>query len=57
MQIGEGDAIYCMVRGGRLEARFVTQAFYALADAIEETQSGFGLRVAGALHAIGTRPR
>jgi hypothetical protein len=51
----ESSALYCKVRGGALTARITTAAYYSLAERIEETDGGFALRAAGALHAIRAR--
>ena len=56
---GDDDALYCRVEnrfGRELEARVVTQAYYALAERIEELpEGGFALRAAGGRHRIGQR--
>lgn len=52
LQVGAENALYCRVRGGRLTARITTPAYYALAERIEETGSGFVLRAAGREHPI-----
>lgn len=49
---GRGYALYCRVRGGTLEARFTTPAYYALAEHILETDHGFALEAAGTEHPI-----
>jgi hypothetical protein len=49
--LGDGDALYCRVRGARLRARFSTAAQASLAPLLEEdpaAPSGFALRAAGA---------
>jgi hypothetical protein len=51
------DALYCSVRGGRLEARVTTPAYYVLTERVEETPGGFALRAAGGLHLIRRRER
>lgn len=56
LEIGEGGALYCRVRGGVLTARITTPAYYVLAERIDETAPGvFALRAAGHLHPIGRR--
>lgn len=47
--------LYCLVRNGRLPARVATQAYYRLADRIEEADQGFVLNANGALHTIASR--
>jgi uncharacterized protein len=49
------NALYCRVRGGRLEARLTTPAYYTLAERIDEGDGGFVLRAAGASYLIGER--
>lgn len=50
------DALYCRVRGGRLEARITTAAYHVLTRALEERGDGtFALRAAGSSFSIGTR--
>ncbi len=41
--------ISCSVRGGRLRARFLQAAYYALTQRLEEDADGYGLRLAGRL--------
>jgi hypothetical protein len=56
LSVGDGDALYCRVRNGRLVGRLTTKAHYALAEHIEEMSDGsFSLCANGALHPI--RPR
>lgn len=43
LRVGDGDALYCTVRGGRLEARVTTPAYYVLAERIEPAGDGFAL--------------
>jgi hypothetical protein len=52
LAVGEGDALYCRARRGRLTARITTPAYYALAERIEPAAGGFALRAAGQLHPI-----
>jgi hypothetical protein len=53
---GDGDTLYAQVRGGRFEARFTQEAQAALVPYVVETPGGgFGLEVAGRVHAIGPR--
>jgi hypothetical protein len=47
--------LYCRVRGKRLLARVATQAYYSLADRIEEAGEGFVLNAKGGLHPIASR--
>ncbi|MEZ4462841.1 MAG: DUF1285 domain-containing protein [bacterium] len=46
---GEGS-LYCDVKGGRFEARFLRHAYYALADLLEEHEGSLVLRWRGELH-------
>ena len=55
LQVGQGDAMYCRARGGVLEARITTPAYYALAEHIEQTDSGFALRAGERVFPIGER--
>jgi uncharacterized protein len=56
LELGEGGALYCRVRGGVLTARIITPAYYVLAERIDETAPGvFALRAGGQLHAIRRR--
>ncbi len=52
LAVGDGEALYCAVRGGRLRARITTRAYQVLAERIEEAGGGFALRAAGGLHSI-----
>lgn len=52
---GADHALYCRVKGGELEARFMRPAYYELARWIEPGDGGFRLPVAGRRFAIGTR--
>jgi hypothetical protein len=49
------DALYCSVRGGRLEARITTAAYYEIATRIVEEDGRFSLRASGNAFPIGTR--
>lgn len=54
------NALYCRVRGGRLEARITTPAYYVLAEGIEPDEDRddidrFVLRARGRSFAIGRR--
>ena len=56
LELGDGGALYCRVRGGVLTARITTPAYYVLAERIDETAAGvFALRSAGQLHPIQRR--
>lgn len=56
LELGEGGALYCRVRGGVLTARILTPAYYLLAERIEETAPGvFALRARGQLNPIRRR--
>ncbi len=51
-----GDhTLYCLVRNRRLLARVATQAYYELAQRIEESEEGFVLNANGSLHPIRSR--
>lgn len=52
LAVGDGEALYCAVRGGRLRARITTRAYQVVAERIEEVAGGFALRAAGGLHRI-----
>jgi hypothetical protein len=45
--LGEGDMVYCRVKGGRFPARFARPAYYQLARWVEEGESGFVLALEG----------
>jgi hypothetical protein len=47
--------IYCQVRDKRLTARIATQAYYSLANRIEEAGTGFVLKAKGGSHPIASR--
>lgn len=56
LEVGDGSALYCRVRGGRLTARISTRAYQVLSRRIEESGAGgFALRACGRLWPI--RPR
>lgn len=56
LEVGDDDALYCAVRGGRLQARITTPAYYVLAERVTEAPAGtFTLRAGGHDHPI--RPR
>ena len=56
LELGEGGALYCRVRGGILTARITTPAYYVLAEHIDETATGvFALRADGQLNPIRRR--
>ncbi len=42
---GKDNALYCLARNRRLRTRITTAAYYKLAESIEETSTGFALRV------------
>lgn len=48
--------LYCFVRDGRLLARIATQAYYRLANRIEESGDSFVLNAGGGKHAIAAYP-
>jgi uncharacterized protein len=52
LEVGDGEALYCRVRDGRLRARITTPAYYVLAEGIEERGDRFVLRAAGDQHPI-----
>ncbi len=47
LSVGQLNALYCRVKQKRFRARFTRAAYYLLAEHIEETEAGFGLRAAG----------
>lgn len=55
LAVGDGDALYCRVRGGRLEARITTTAYYVIAEHIEAEGDGFALRLGDRSFPIGER--
>lgn len=56
LAVGERDALYVRVKGGRFEARFVPEAQNALAPLLCEGPSGQpALGVGGKIHVIGLR--
>jgi uncharacterized protein len=58
LQRAEDNALYCTVRGGKLDARVTTPAYYVLAERIAPSpsrDSAFVLRAAGREFAIGRR--
>ena len=56
LRVGESDALYCDARGGRLEARITTPAFYVLAERIDESDANeFELHAAGKRFPVGER--
>lgn len=63
LEQSDDHALYCRVRGGTLLARFLTPAYYALAEHMEEAPSGddgaaasgFALRIGKSLYPIGRR--
>jgi hypothetical protein len=57
LAIGDDHALYCRVRGGRLEARLAHAAHYAVAERIEEVEDGYRLAAAGGFYAIDHRRR
>lgn len=52
LRVGNRDALYCTVRGGRLEARITTPAYYVLTQHIEQTDAGFALRARATAYPI-----
>jgi hypothetical protein len=56
LRVGEDNALYCEVRGGRLEARLTTAAYFTVAERIEEgADGGFELVAAGSRFPIRER--
>lgn len=45
--VGDADVMYCQVKGGALPARFTRQAYYQVAQWIEEDGEGFALVLGG----------
>ena len=52
LRVGRGHALYCKVRGGRLDARITQPAYYVLAERIEERGDDFGLPVGDRFYVI-----
>jgi hypothetical protein len=52
---GKDHTLYCLVRGKRILARVATQAYYHLANRIEEAGDDFVLNANSALHPITAR--
>ena len=50
LRVGEDNALYCAARGGSLEARIATPAYYVLAERVEPAES------AGPAHMGSTSP-
>ena len=50
--IGPGEVLYCRVRGGAMPARFLRQAYYQIAELIEEDGEGFALVLDGRRHRL-----
>lgn len=57
LEIGAGDALYCLVKGGRLDARITTPAYYVIAESVTEEANGFTIRIGGQVHPIGRRTK
>jgi hypothetical protein len=56
LRVGADHALYCDARGGRLEARLTTAAYFAVAQRIEErADGGFELAAAGSRFPIRER--
>lgn len=56
LTVGDGNVLYCKVKGGREDARFLRPAYYQLAAHVGEDQpGGFALRAGGRRHPIGRR--
>lgn len=53
--VGAGDVMYCQVKGGSLPARFKRQAYYQLAEWIQEDGDGFALVVDGQRYELAVR--
>jgi hypothetical protein len=45
--IGPGEVLYCRVKAGVFPARFLRQAYYQIAELIEEDGEGFALALGG----------
>ncbi len=53
LYVGEGEVLYCSVKGGTERARFLRPAYYQIAAAIQEMSDGsFQLRCGGQTHII-----
>lgn len=55
LTIAADNALYCLVHGGRLEARLTPSAAHTVAEAVEEHDDGFVLCAAGQSFALGSR--
>ena len=53
--VGQNDVMYCQVKGGAMAARFKRQAYYQLAEWIEEEGDSFVLNVGGVTHPVNQR--
>ena len=56
LYIGQGEVLYCRVRAGAFPARFLRQAYYQLAQRVEEEDGGFVLKLAGQTYALKSGP-
>jgi len=50
--VAEDNAVYTRVREGRLPSRFLRQAYYQLAEHIQESENGFALSLGGRLYPL-----
>ncbi len=57
LQVGQGEAMYCAVRGGTLIARLTPAAQAKLAERVESVAGDIGLRAGGGFFIIGERKR
>jgi len=55
LMVGDKDALYCIVRDGKLDARVTTKAYYLLAERIEDDGQSFVLCARGRSWPIGRR--
>lgn len=53
--VGQNDVMYCRVKDGSMDARFKRQAYYQLAEWIDEDGDGFVLKVGGVGHPLQQR--
>ncbi|MFH1035777.1 MAG: hypothetical protein V1806_14810 [Pseudomonadota bacterium] len=54
--IGPQEVLYCRVKGGAFPARFLRQAYYQVAELIEEDGEGFALALGGRRYPLRWEP-
>ena len=50
--IGNGEVLYCMIKGGKFPARFLRQAYYQITERLVEHDGGFALDIGGRIHPL-----